>query len=154
MPQFEVSFNSPQCGWMSIGFRDEEKEFHTTTACSPYKTSLKQLLEILTSIMRGIRGKFVLNWNRDPEEFDFEFTAFESNLLIEIYQYPTPKKDLSQRKLVYSYLGDIEQVCNAFYRTFRQLYEDREIDEFESNWHHPFPLEEFKEFCKLVEAKR
>ena len=46
----EVSFNSPQCGWMSIGFDDGVNEFHTTTAHAPHELALPELMKILTSL--------------------------------------------------------------------------------------------------------
>ena len=49
--KLEVSFNSPQCGWMSIGFSDGQNEFHTTTANAPHRLALSQLLQILTSLL-------------------------------------------------------------------------------------------------------
>ena len=72
--KLEVSFNSPQCGWMSIGFDDGVGEFHTTTAHAPHERALPDLLKILTELA-GSNGQVshILKWNRDPEEFDFEF---------------------------------------------------------------------------------
>ena len=49
--KLEVSFNSPQCGWMSIGFDDGVDEFHTTTAHAPHEKALSELLRM--SIILG-----------------------------------------------------------------------------------------------------
>jgi len=150
MSQLEISFNSPQCGWMSIGFRDSEKEFHTTTACTPYKTALVDLLKILTDILEGKGGRFLLRWNRNPEEFDFEFTVTD-DVLMEIYQYPTSDRERGKRELVYHFRGDRMDLCKAFYRTFEQLYKDKDTDEFEFNWRQPFPIVEFERFRQILE---
>ena len=48
--KLEISFNSPQCGWMSIGFNDGVNEFHTTTAHAPHETALPDLMRILTAL--------------------------------------------------------------------------------------------------------
>jgi hypothetical protein len=48
--KLEVSFNSPQCGWMSIGFEDGVNEFHTTTAHAPHAFALAELMQILTRL--------------------------------------------------------------------------------------------------------
>ena len=53
--KLEVSFNSPQCGWMSIGFDDGVSEFHTTTAHAPHS---KALSELLCDFERFARRKF------------------------------------------------------------------------------------------------
>ena len=151
--KLEVSFNSPQCGWMSIGFEDGVNEFHTTTAHAPYGTALPDLMRILTDIADPAsgQGEYVLPWNRDPEAFDFRFVRDGENLIIEIYQYPTEERDTSERELVYSHTGPIAETVAAFAVTFDQLYADRETDEFEFNWRQPFPLAEFEKFKVRME---
>lgn len=152
MNRLEVSFNSPQCGWMSIGFNDGENEFHTTTAHAPHAEALSELLLILSDLLdeSSANKEYVLQWNRDPEEFDFRFVRSGGNLLLEIYQFPTGERNAENRELVYSYEGKVREVCEAFYETFAQLYEDRETDDFEFNWRQPFPLEEFFRFVSKI----
>ena len=144
----EVSFNSPQCGWMSIGFDDGVNEFHTTTAHAPHGSALPELMRILTALAEqgGAESEFLLRWNRDPEEFDFRFVRNGSDVVIEIYQYPTDERDASDRELMFSHTGPISEVLRAFGETFEQLYADRDTDEFEFNWRQPFPFEEFERF--------
>ena len=146
--KLEVSFNSPQCGWMSIGFSDGVNEFHTTTAHAPHATALPDLMRILTAIATdgGNPEEYLLRWNRDPEEFDFRFERKGDDLTIEIYQYPTEDRDLNERELVYTHTAPTAEVLSAFAETFNQLYEDRDTDEFEFNWRQPFPYKEFEEF--------
>ena len=154
--KLEVSFNSPQCGWMSIGFDDGSNEFHTTTAHSPHSLALPQLLQILTSLLdpNSSENEYILNWNRDPEEFDFRFLRSDTGrLLVEVYQYPTEERELADRDLVFSHFGTVEDVCKAFAETFDQLYEDRETDEFEFNWRQPFPYLEFEKFKQRVHRR-
>ena len=147
--KLEVSFNSPQCGWMSIGFKDAHGEFNTTTAHSPHRLALPHLLEILSELLdaNSSTGERTLKWNRDPEEFDFRFLKKEGeSILFEVYQYPTEDRELAERDLVFVHLGTVREVCEAFAETFEQLYEDRETDEFEFNWRQPFPFAEFEQF--------
>ena len=152
--KLEVSFNSPQCGWMSIGFDDGASEFHTTTAHAPHEKALPELLQILSQLLdeNSADREYLLHWNRNPEEFDFRFVKSGENLLLEIYQFPTEVRESENRELVYSHRGNIRDVCASFYETFAQLYEDRETDEFEFNWRQPFPLEEFEEFESKVKS--
>ena len=145
--KLEVSFNSPQCGWMSIGFKDELGEFNTTTAHSPHRLALPQLLEVLTGLLDSdsAAGEYTLKWNRDPEEFDFRFVKSKNeSVLFEVYQYPTEERELAERELVFAHLGTVNEVCEAFSETFEQLYDDRETDEFEFNWRQPFSFDEFE----------
>ena len=146
--KLEVSFNSPQCGWMSIGFTDGVSEFHTTTAHTPHELALPELLRILTDLLDPASGEneYLLKWNRDPEEFDLRFVRDGEKLLLEIYQYPTDEREAGDRELVFMHRGTVGAVCGAFAETFEQLYEDRDTDEFEFNWRQPFPFAEYEKF--------
>lgn len=150
--KLEISFNSPQCGWMSIGFGDGTTEFHTTTAHAPHAEALPELMHILTDLMTESAGpkERLLKWNRDPEEFDFRFVREGDKMLFQIYQYPTDDRLFAERKLVYTHLDAVDNVFEAFAATFDQLYADRETDEFEFNWRQPFPFAEYEEFKKRV----
>ncbi len=150
--KLEVSFNSPQCGWMSIGFEDGTNEFHTTTAHAPHAFALAGLMQILTALLdaEAAQNEYILHWNRDPEEFDFRFVRDGSDVTLEIHQYPTDERDPSMRELVYEYIGDLRDVCSAFAATFEQLSLDRDTDEFEFNWRQPFPDREYEEFRKRL----
>lgn len=148
----EVSFNSPQCGWMSIGFDDGVAEFHTTTAHAPHSAALSELMQILSKLAdpASTENEFLLKWNRDPEEFDFCFFRHGENLTIEIYEYPTDDRADNDRELVFSHLGTVSNVCSAFGETFDQLYADRDTDEFEFNWRQAFPYREYEQFRKRM----
>lgn len=152
MNKLEVSFNSPQCGWMSIGFEDGAAEFHTTTAHAPHERALPRLLQILTDLLKGSseQNEYLLHWNRNPEEFDFRFVESGGNVLLEIHQYPTDEREAAHRELIFSHEGDVRDVCAAFYETFRQLYADRETDEFEFHWRQPFPFEDYAAFERTI----
>src|SRR5687768_6628222 len=131
--KLEVSFNSPQCGWMSIGFDDGVEEFHTTTAHAPHENALAELLGILTGLAQGSEPQTsdLLKWNRDPEEFDLQFFRDGENVLLQIYQYPTEDRDEQERELVFQHTGKVDDLVAAFAETFEQLYADRDTDEFE-----------------------
>lgn len=151
MSKFEVSFNSPQCGWMSIGFTGSDGEFHTTTSNMPHANALSQLMRILVDCLNGANGEQILHWNRDPEEFDFRFVGSAGKLTLEIFEYPTGNRETDGRELVFKHSADAHQIGAAFLETFRQLYADRETDEFEFNWRQPFPIAEFRELEGCVE---
>lgn len=147
--KFEVSFNSPQCGWMSVGFKNNNNEFSSTTAHAPHKNALPELLETLTKLLGIEDFEKILLWNRNPEEFDFVFGKKGNQILFEVYEYPTAER-LSKEK-VFIHNGDAREFCQAFYETFEQLYEARETDEFEQNWHQPFPFTEFKKLGNTLD---
>jgi hypothetical protein len=145
---FEVSFNSPQCGWMSIGFTGGAAEFHTTTAHAPHEKALPELLDVLADLLDHNKPTLthVLKWNRDPEEFDFVFHKTGGRVRLEIIQYPTDQRVPAEGETVFSYEGDINELARAFHETFSQLHADRHTDEFEANWRQPFPAVEFENF--------
>lgn len=149
--KLQISFNSPQCGFMSVGFADAHGEFHTTTAHAPHERALPELLRILTDLLDdddAAQNEYVLRWNREPEEFDFRFVrGAEEKLILEIYQYPGEARREPERELVFAHAGDLRETSKAFYETFAQLYADKETDEFEFNWRQPFPLEEYETFA-------
>ena len=150
--KLEVSFNSPQCGWMSIGFDDGVDEFHTTTAHAPHEKALSELLAILTEIADTSeqQAAYQLKWNRDPEAFDLQFFRDGGNVLLEIFQYPTEDREETERERVFSHNGTVVDLVTAFAETFDQLYADRDTDEFEFNWRQPFPHKEFQEFKSRI----
>ena len=152
--KLEVSFNSPQCGWMSIGFDDGANEFHTTTAHAPHEKALAELLRILSDLLEEnpLRNEYVLEWNRNPEEFDFRFRKNGENLSLEIYQYPTETRETGEK--VFAHTGNVTDICAAFAETFEQLFADRNTDDFEFNWRQPFPFEDFEQFKSKLEAVR
>ena len=146
---FEVSFNSPQCGWMSIGFEHDGGEFRTTTAAVPHTTALADVLNTVSGLL-CTEGDYrrELKWNRDPEEYDFSFSRSGNNCIIEITEYPTPARERGE--VVYRFEGEAIEIGKAFLATFQQMYEERNIDEFEENWHQEFPVEEFEGLKEAV----
>ena len=148
----EVSFNSPQCGWMSVGFEDEAGEFHTTTAHAPHTGALADIMDALSASVGAASGDFVrtVKWNRDPEEYDFVFSRSGNELAIGIYEYPTGDRLEDERRKVFSHTGTAREVAAAFYETFRQLYEERGVDDFKQNWHQEFPFESFNKLRNSI----
>ena len=153
--KLEVSFNSPQCGWMSIGFEDGSSEFHTTTSYAPYPNALADILKGLASLIdkRNARDEFVIAWSRNPEEYDLFFQRDGDNINFRVVEYPTLSRSVYESETVFTHEGNVTDFCKAFYRTFVQLYEEKSVDEFEFNWHQPFPFREYEEFRSKITTK-
>jgi hypothetical protein len=152
--KLKVSFNSPQCGWMSVGFEDATNEFHTTTAHAPHKEALSNLLNSLAHLLseNSSGQEFLIHWNRDPEEFDFWLKGENGNIKLEIWLYATGHRNEEEREIVFRHEGGAFDVCTAFLQTFEHMYEDRDTDEFEQNWRQPFPEQAFERFKKAFET--
>lgn len=150
----EVSFNSPQCGWMSIGLQNSSGEFLTTTAYAPHSNALGELMDALAAVAKGDNGEFshTLKWNRDPEEYDFVLRRTGSDATLKVWEYPTGDRENDKRELVFSHTGDAVQTAKAFYETFRQLYEEKGIDDFKENWHEEFPVRSYENLQRSLSA--
>lgn len=154
--KFEVSFNSPQCGWMSIGFKNNENEFHSTTAHTPFSNALPEILQGLLLLLetKNERDKFKIDWSRNPESFTLFFTQFKGIIHFQVVQYPTLDHTDEEGEIVFSHNGPVKDFCQAFHETFTQLYESRETDEFEANWKQPFPFADFENFESKLKSAR
>ncbi|HLM61102.1 MAG TPA: hypothetical protein VK308_09875 [Pyrinomonadaceae bacterium] len=152
--KLEVSFNSPQCGWMSVGFANDTSEFHTTTAYTPHSQALPEILKGLSSLLEAQNGsdEFVIAWSRNPEAYDFLFKRAGEAVRFEVIEYPTFDRRENEGEMVFSHEGDAKNVCEAFYATFAQLYEDKDTDEFEFNWRQSFPFAEYEKFENLLKS--
>lgn len=148
MKKLEVSFNSPQCGWMSIGFDSGEREFHTTTAHVPHSQALAEILKGLTSLMevQSEKDEFTIAWSRNPEAYDLFFRRDGKNVFFEVVEYPTSDRLEKESETVFAFEGNVVDFCRSFYPTFAQLYADKDTDEFEFHWRQPFPFEEYRNF--------
>ena len=146
--KLEVSFNSPQCGWMSIGFSDGEREFHTTTAHTPHSQALSEILKGLFSLLdaQSEQDKFKIAWSRNPEAYNLFFSRAGKTVFFQVVEYPTVNHLENEGEIVFSHHGNVKDFCNSFHQTFAQLYEDRNTDEFEFNWRQPFPFKDFTNF--------
>ena len=154
--KLEVSFNSPQCGWMSIGFDDGANEFHTTTAYTPHSQALAEILKGLISLLNfeTAKDEFTIEWSRNPEAYNLQFKREGENVHFEVVEFPSSNRINSESETVFSYEGNTKDFCMAFAETFNQLYEDRDTDEFEFNWRQPFPFAEYEEFKKKCPTEK
>ena len=150
--KLKVSFNSPQCGFMSIGLTNTNREFHTTTAHAPWRGALPEMMNALTDLLESKADEFLIQWNRDPEEFDFELRRDGGAIELKVWQYAGGNRARDERELVFEHHGDTLAVAKAFWQTFSQMNQDQNVDEFEQNWRQPFPQNEFERFDKTVKA--
>ncbi len=151
--KLEVSFNSPQCGWMSIGLQGASGEFRTTTAYAPHKNALAELMDALAEMaLGGSEFSRTLKWNRDPEEYDFVLIRSGDSATLEVFEYPTSARDPENRELVFSHTGNARQTASAFFETFRQLFEEKGVDDFRENWHQEFPYAAYENLQRSLSA--
>jgi hypothetical protein len=143
-----VSFNSPQHGFMSMGLKVGEHEFVTAMAAAPHD-SLADLLTSLLAIAQGERLSTV-QWNAEPEQFDFNFTRIDQVVELAIARYPDRRRAVAAAKTVFNFKGSVADVCEPFLCTLENLLRDIETDEFDKNWLRAFPRERLAEVAKQV----
>lgn len=152
--KLEVSFNSPQCGWMSIGFDDGKSEFHTTTAYTPHSQALAEILKGLSALLEAKSSAelFKIEWSRNPEAYSLFFRREGEVVFFQVVEYPSFARLEDEGEIVFTHHGSVKDFCESFYQTFAQLYEDRDTDEFEFNWRQPFPFDEYRNFESRVKG--
>jgi hypothetical protein len=145
--EFRVSFESPQCGWMSVSLEARGARLVTSVAHAPYD-SLVELMNALVSLLEG-REREVVRWNREPEELDFRFDARDGEVGLEVLRYADHRR--ASASIVFAVRAAKEELCGAFWRELRGLRRRCETDEFEQNWRRPFPEAELR---RLTETFR
>lgn len=147
-----VSFNSPQCGWMSVGFISGENEFVTVMSYTPYANAFSELIKGLSSLIEATTPKdeFTIRWSSNPEAYILQFKREGDFVEFVIDRYESHSFIEDEQERVFSYKGKVNDLCKPFLKTFRHLREDIEQDEFEKNWRHKFPHEEFEHFKNLL----
>jgi hypothetical protein len=148
-----VSFESPQCGWMSMSLEAGGRRFVAAVAHAPYD-SLRELIGGLTALLDGGAppAAFTVSWNREPEEFDLRFEPAGEEVGLEVVRYPDHRR--LSREVVFATRRPKAEVCRAFWRELRQLRRRAGVDEFEQNWRRPFPRRELEEFTAALRKVR
>jgi hypothetical protein len=150
--KFLVSFESPQCGWMSMRLEAGGRKFVAAVAHAPYD-SLGELMDALTAQLDGGASRVgVVRWNREPEEFDLRLEGVGREVRVEIVRYPDHRR--RARAVVFATRQPKADVCRAFWRELRQLRRRAREDEFEQNWRRAFPEEELRRFTRTLRAFR
>jgi hypothetical protein len=150
-----VSFESPQSGWMSMRLRAGAEQLVLGVSYAPYD-SLRDLIVGLTALLRDGRG-FVVRWNCEPEEYDLSVTAAaagDDEIELGVARYPDHRRRQTARQTVFSHRAAKMEICLAFWRELRELRRRSHEDVFDQNWRRPYPQAEMQEFTKLVRAHK
>jgi hypothetical protein len=147
-----VSFNSPQSGFMSLSLKAADQSFVTAVACQPYD-SLRALIEALTALLEAVPPqRFIVKWNCEPDEMDFQITARGDRVEFRIRHFPDHRRTKGTGRTVFSFQGSKLEFCLSFWRALRSLHRDIETDEFDRNWRRPFPETEMRHLTEAVRS--
>ncbi len=151
--KFNVSFESPQSGWMSMRLRAGGESLVAVMSHAPYE-SLHDLIRGLTALLADGGAGFTVKWNAEPDEYDFEFETRGGEVELRIVHYTGHRRALDSRSVVLTFRGPRAEVCQPFWRELKRLRDRRETDVFEQNWRRAFPEEELQEFTQALKAHR
>jgi hypothetical protein len=145
-PTLSVSLESPQHGFMSFRLKTAGQSFVTVVSHSPYD-SLRDLIEALSAVLDGDCERTV-NWNSEPDEYDFRLKAHGGRLLLEVIHYPDHRKLPDTAAPVFTFQGPKTDACRTFLDELRDLRSRAGRDEFDRQWRRPFPERELQELTE------
>ncbi|HEX8635495.1 MAG TPA: hypothetical protein VF703_15220 [Pyrinomonadaceae bacterium] len=150
--QLRVSFNSPQCGWMSFELRAGERSLINAVSSAPYD-SLRDLIRALSRLLVE-DADLTVKWAYDPDEVDFNFQARGERAELEVKWYKNHLRLEGAGERVFFYEGARLGLCRPFWEALRDLQGDMEVDEFARNWGREFPAPEMQRLAEDIAAYR
>lgn len=143
-----VSLESPQHGFMSLRLKTTGQSFVTVVAHAPYD-SLRDLIAALSAVLDGDCAPTV-NWNSEPDEYDFRLQANGDRLLLEVIHYPDHRKLPETAATVFSFRGPKADACRAFWEEVQDLRSRAGRDEFDRQWRRAFPERELQDLTERI----
>lgn len=148
--KLRVSFNSPQCGWMSFELKAGEQTLADTLSYTPYD-SLFDLINALRAILAEDTTLRV-KWALEPDELDLTFSARGDEAALEVDWYQNQQRAVGTGERVFSFRGSRLDLCHPFWKALRDLQGDIEVDEFARNWRREFPERELLRLTEEIRA--
>lgn len=150
--ELRVSFNSPQCGWMSFELRAGEQSLIDAASSVPYD-SLRDLINALSMLLAG-DVNLTVKWAYEPDEADFNFSAGGERAELEVKWYQNHLRLEGAGERVFFFQGSRLELCQPFWKALRDIQSDREVDEFARNWGREFPAAEMEQLTADITAYR
>ncbi|HZG50650.1 MAG TPA: hypothetical protein VEZ40_00820 [Pyrinomonadaceae bacterium] len=150
--KLRVSFNSPQCGWMSFELRAGEQSLINAVSSVRYD-SLRDLIRALSRLLYEDAG-LTVKWAYEPDEVDFNFKARGERAALEVKWYKNHLRLEGAGERVFFYEGARLGLCHPFWEALRDMQSDMEVDEFARNWGREFPASEMQQLAEDITAYR
>jgi hypothetical protein len=145
-----VSFNSPQCGWMSFELRAGEQSLIDAVSSAPYD-SLRDLIRALSKLLVDDTD-LTVKWAYEPDEADFNFKAGGERAELEVKWYKNQLRLEGTGERVFFFEGSRLELCHPFWKALRDIQSDTEVDEFARNWRREFPESDMKRLTEDITA--
>ena len=147
-----VSLESPQHGFMSLRLKTVDQNFVTVVAHEPYD-SLRDLIAALAAALEGDREQ-TINWNAEPDEYDFRLSSHGDHLLLEVTHFPDHRKLPETAANVFSFRGPKWDACRVFWEELSDLRTRASRDEFDRQWRRTFPERELEELTEKINSPK
>ncbi|HEY0099445.1 MAG TPA: hypothetical protein VGB76_10900 [Pyrinomonadaceae bacterium] len=148
--KLRVSFNSPQCGWMSFELRAGEQSLIDAVSYTPYD-SLHDLIRALSKLLVD-DTELTVKWAYNPDELDFNFRASGDEAELEVKWYKNHLRVAGTGERRFFFQGSRLDLCHPFWKALRDIQSDTEVDEFTRNWRREFPEAEMKRLTEEIKA--
>jgi hypothetical protein len=148
--KLRVSFNSPQCGWMSFELRAGEQSLIEAVSSVPYDP-LRDLICALSRLLLE-ETELTVKWAYEPDEADFNFKARGERAELEVKWYKNHLRLEGTGERVFFYEGSRLDLCHPFWKALRDIQNDMEVDDFTRNWGREFPESEMKRLSEDIRA--
>jgi hypothetical protein len=148
--KLSVSFNSPQCGWMSFELRAGERSLIEAVSSVPYDP-LRDLICALSRLLLE-ETELTVKWAYEPDEADFNFKARGRRAELEVKWYKNHLRLEGTGERVFFYEGSRLDLCHPFWKALRDIQNDMEVDDFTRNWGSEFPESEMKRLSEDIKA--
>ncbi|MDX6272744.1 MAG: hypothetical protein QOD28_3967 [Acidobacteriota bacterium] len=148
--KLRVSFNSPQCGWMSFELRAGEQSLVDAACSAPYDS----LLDLIRALSRLLveDTELTVKWAYEPDEADFNFKARGERAELEVVWYENRLRLEGTGERVFFFEGSRLDLCRPFWEALRNVQRDIVVDEFARNWGREFPAAEMQRLTGEIEA--
>jgi hypothetical protein len=148
--KLRVSFNSPQCGWMSFELRAGVQSLVNAVSYTPYD-SLRDLIDALSRLLSE-DIHLTVKWAYEPDEADFNFRARGEQAGLEVKWYKNHLRLEGTGERVFFFEGSRLDLCHPFWKALRDMQSDMEVDDFARNWGRKFPESEMRRLTEDIAA--
>lgn len=133
----KVELGFPEHGWMELAITHKEQEFRSDVS-DALSDLLEDLVSAILKLTKGIDDVTVTLFE-EPSICDMRFCRAANLVDLTITRYLDGSRASNAGSVEFEFHGRYADLCNAFWRAFRNL-EARAGDwNLESVWSYPFP---------------
>lgn len=151
MSKMKVCLGPPESGWLRVELSLDDQVYKFHPSYVPYD-SITELVSALLKILTGY-DKAIVRWNDEPVEREFVFDVAGERIDFRVYLINETAIE-KQREEVFSFSGSVYEVIRPFWKALRDMESMQSLEEYEKQWHRPFPEREIMELTKRVKKMK